>query len=1161
MEEKNKKGLKEFGLSTLSLKNPTTIIVITFILALAGITSYSSMPREAFPEIVIPQIYVGTPYPGNSPLDIEKLITRPLEKEINTITGIDKIQSTSVQGYSTIDIKFDFSVTPTEALRKVKDAVDKVMGEPSFPKDLPADPNVFEMNMSELTPALNVNLSGDFSMDMLKEYAEVLEDRIEDVPQVTKVDIRGIQEKEVKVDVDLYRMESMEVTFGDIENAISQENMTISGGDLVVDGIRRNIRLVGEFSDWRDIANVIIKNEKFNIVRLKDVAEVSFEEKERESFAREYGAPVVMLDVMKRGGTNLIQCAEAVEDIIAKAEANDFPEGLEITITNDLSGKTKTQVSELENSIIFGTILVVLVLLFFLGLRNAAFVGIAIPLSMFIAFFILNTMGVTLNMMVLFSLVLALGMLVDNGIVIVENIYRLMDEGYRPFLAARYGAGEVAWPIIASTATTLAAFIPLALWPGIMGEFMKYLPITLMIVLGSSLFVALVINPVLIALMAKMSNKGVRRMAWIILIIGVLISLAGAPGGGNIFVFIGIFIFINPRLISPITQKFQLSLLPKLENGYRKFLSYAMVKYRPIYFLLGVIGMFISSIFLIGALPPKVVFFPSNEPAYLNVFVEKAIGTDINTTDADARMIEKKVLDFFQKIPGSYYKFDDEGNKELVEYPDTNLMPLVKSIIAQVGNGTSDPAEGPSMANTPEKARIQVSFVEFADRKVVKGGEVVMTSDIMNTVRELVSGYPGVRVVVDKDPAGPPQGKPVNIEIAGDEYESLVNESEKLLQFIKSKNIPGVEELKMNMQTGKPEMIIDIDEQKARRLNLSTAQIGMTIRTALFGKEVSKFKQGEDEYDITVRLNEYTRNNIDNLMNQRITFRDMLTGKIRQVPISAVATVRKSSTISAVKRIDLKRTISLQSNVIDGYNANEVVAEMKDLLEGEYEMPAGTEWKFTGQQEEQAKEMSFLGKALAIAVFLILLIIVAQFNSISAPVVILSAVVLSFTGVFTGLIAAGMDFVIIMMMIGIISLAGVVVNNAIVLVDYTKLLISRKELEMEISGEGSDKLPVRYVIEAVIEAGRTRLRPVLLTAITTVLGLLPMAIGLNIDFLGLFGGGDPNISVGGDNVIFWGPMAWTIIFGLTFATFLTLVIVPVLFYLMLRLKYKFLKVK
>ncbi len=1149
MENNKKKGLKEFALSTLALKNPTTIIVLTVILALVGMTSYNNMPREAFPEIIIPEIYVGTPYPGNSPLDMERLITRPLEKEINTITGIDKIISTSVQGYSSIDIKFDFSVTPLEALRKVKDAVDKVKGDPSFPKDLPADPNIFEMNFSEMIPAMNINLSGDFSMDLLKEYAETLEDRIEAVPQISGVDVRGIQEKEVKVSVDLYKMESMMVTFNDIEQAVAQENMTISGGDIVVDGLRRNVRVVGEFKDWRSIGNIIVKQEKFNIIYLRDIANVSFEEKERESFAREYGNPVIMLDVKKRGGANLLEASDAIKKIIANAQENDFPESLTITTTVDMSEKTRTQVEELENSIIFGTILVVGVLLFFLGLRNAAFVGIAIPLSMFIAFFILNSMGVTLNMMVLFSLVLALGMLVDNGIVIVENIYRLMDEGYKPFEAAKYGAGEVAWPIIASTATTLAAFIPLALWPGMMGQFMKFLPITLMIVLGSSLFVALVINPVLIAIMAKMSNKAVKRLAIAILVIGGYMVATGGRGPGMMFVVLGVFVLLNPKFVSPATIKFQESFLPRLENGYKNFLSYALKGYRPFAFVFGTIVLFFISIALMTVSTPKVEFFPINEPAYLNVFIELPIGSDINETDETSRIVENKIIKYFEAPNGYILKKNDETDKLDTIPIEGGLNYIQESIIGQVGNGTSDPSQGPSLGNTPDKARIQVSFVEFVERNGIN------TSDVLNTVRELVKGMPGVSIVVDKDNAGPPMGKPINIELSGEDYDEIIFESEKMLSFIKNKNIDGVEELKMNVQTGKPELVINIDERKARRLNISTAQIGMTIRTALFGKEISKFKQGEDEFDITVRLNEYVRNDIGSLMNQRITFRDMLTGKIIQVPISAVATVKKASTISAVKRINLKRMIALQSNTIEGYNANEVVAEMKGVL-ADYEVGKGVTWKFTGQQEEQQKEMAFLGTALLGAVFMIFIIIVAQFNSISAPLIIVGAVGLSLIGVLLGLVFTGMDFIIIMTMIGIISLAGIIVNNAIVLVDYTKLIMTRKEIALGMSGKGTDRLPISEIIPSIIDGGRTRLRPVLLTAITTILGLLPMAVGLNIDFFGLFGALDPNISVGGDNAIMWAPMSWTIIFGLTFATFLTLVIVPVLFYLALRLKYK-----
>ena len=1143
MEEENNKGLKQFSLSTLSVNSKTTVFVLTAIIFIAGALSYKNMPREAFPEVVVPEIYVGTPYPGNSPLDIEKLITRPLEKEINTITGIDKLTSTSIQGYSTIQVKFDFEVTPTEALRKVKDAVDKAKSKPEFPTDLPADPNIFEMNFSELMPVMNVNLSGDFSMDLLKDYAEIIEDKIEELPQVTKVDIRGIQEKEVKINVDVQKMESMQVTFQDIENAIAFENMTIAGGDVLVDGIKRTIRTVGDFDDWREIENIIIKQEKFNIIYLRDVAEVKFEGKERESFARDFQQPVVMLDVFKRSGENLLEASDAINEIIADLKKKEFPSTLAITITNDQSEKTRTQVGELENSIIFGMLLVIGVLLFFLGLRNALFVGIAIPLSMFTAFMILGALGVTLNMMVLFSLVLALGMLVDNGIVIVENIYRLMDEGYSPVKAAIYGAGEVAWPIIASTATTLAAFLPLAIWPGMMGEFMKFLPITLMIVLGSSLFVALVINPVFTSVFMKVeaddsSRKKTLLVSFGIMAVGLIFSLGGAMGLGNLLIAAGILTIVNLLILTPATKFFQNKVLPRLENFYKGVLSFALAGKKPLAFFFGTIGLLFFSFILIGVLTPKVEFFPVNMPNYLNIFIEQPIGTDIESTNQIAKEVEQRVVDYF--------------NEEITLNNGEKVKRLfiTESIIGQVGNGTSDPAQGPSMGNTPEKARVTVSFKPFHERRGVS------TNQIMKELRDRVVGIPGVQIVVDKDAAGPPQGKPINIEIVGDDYELLIDEADNMKQFIKQGNIPGIEELKLDIQIGKPELLIDIDRQKARRLNVSTAQIGSTIRTALFGKEISKYKDGEDDYKIMLRMDEENRNNIESLLNQKITFRDPSNGRISQVPISAVATVKKTSTFSAVKRKNLKRIITVQSNVLEGYNANEVVEAIKTRLK-DYEIKEGHTWKFTGQQEEQAKEMSFLGSALMIAVFLIFLIIVAQFNSVSAPVVIVGAVVFSLIGVLLGLVIFQMDFIIMMTMIGIISLAGIVVNNAIVLVDYTKLIMTRRELELGLSE--NEKLPVSEVINALVEGGKTRLRPVLLTAITTVLGLLPLAVGMNINFFTLFSELDPQIYFGGDNVVFWGPMSWTIIFGLTFATFLTLVIVPVMYYLTIRLKYKIVK--
>lgn len=1140
MENNNKKTTRQFGISTASINNRMTVLVILFIIVLGGIVSYVNMPRESFPEVVIPQIYVGTPYPGNSPLDIEKLVTRPLEKEIGSISGIDKMTSTSVEGYSTVFVEFDFSVTPEEALRKVKDKIDIAMGDPEFPRDLPADPNVFEMNISELTPIMNVNLSGDFSMDQLNDYAEYLEDKIEKLPQITEVDIRGVQEKEMKVNLDLYKLELNQLSFNDVANAINSENVTISAGNMLDGSLRRAVRVVGEIESAEDLGNVIVKNEKQDVVYLKDIADVVFEGEERESYAREYLKPVVMIDVKKRAGENLIEAADQIQVILEEARAEVFPDNLQITITGDQSKFTRTQVDELVNSIIFGMLLVIGVLLFFLGLRNAIFVGIAIPLSMFLAFLILSTAGVTLNMMVLFGLVLALGMLVDNGIVVVENIYRLMDEGKTPFDAAKYGVGEVAWPIIASTATTLAAFAPLLIWPGIMGEFMQYLPITLIIVLGSSLFVALVINPVLTAMFMKLEEKPMTtgkalRIGIGLTGVGIALTFANTTFG-NLVALAGILVLLTKFFLNPATKYFQKRVLPALEHVYEIILRFAFRRWNPVFFFVGTIVLLIVSGGLLGAFMPKVIQFPINMPNYVNVFIEAPIGTDIAEVNELTKGLEKKLISY-----AAQYEVT-----EPVKGEETTHNYLIESIIAQVGEGTSDPQEGPSMAATPHKARITVSFVQFQHRRGVS------TQDVMEDIRILMSGTPGVQITVDKDPAGPPQPKPINIELTADDYDQLLAEAELVRQYINDQNIGGIEELKLDVEVGKPEIPVIIDRAKARRFNVSTSQIGSTLRNALFGMEVSSFKSGEDDYPIMIRLQDRFRYNPDLLLNQRITFRDPTNGRISQVPISAVATAENSTTFSAVKRKDQNRLITIASNVINGYNGNEVVDEIKQALD-RYDLPEGMNVKFTGQIEEQQKEMGFLSTALLIAVFLIFLILVAQFNSALTPFIIVGSVVFSLIGVFLGLVIFQMDFVVIMTMIGIISLAGIVVNNAIVLIDYAKLIMDRRREELGLTDTA--KLPIPELIYCMVDAGKKRLRPVLLTAITTVLGLIPLAVGMNIDFFSLLAEYDPKFYLGGDNVIFWGPMSWTIIFGLTFATFLTLVIVPVMYYLKTRLAY------
>ena len=1150
--QNNIENQKEFGITTWAVNNRKTVYLISFLIFIAGLGAYTSMPNESFPELQIPEIYVGVAYPGNSPEIIAEKITDPIEKELNSVKNVNEITSTSIDGYASIRVEFDFKVTPKQALQEVKDAVDKARTNKDFPNDLPVEPNIFEMDMSEM-PILNVNLSSsNHSISQLNEYAEVLEDMIEDIEEISGVDIRGTQEREMIIEVDPKKAEAVNVSFGDIEAAIQQENMTMSGGEYLDGSTKRTVKIEGEFKTAEEISGVIIKQEDYKPVYLRDVAEVHFGDADTTSYARERGKTVVMLDVKKRSGQNLLTASAKIHELLKEVrEKKIIPESVDISVTNDQSDKTIDMVSNLENSIIFGVILVVGVLLFFLGVRNSLFVGIAIPMSMLMSFLILDTMGVTLNTMVLFSLVLALGMLVDNGIVVVENVQRLMEEGVDSFTAARKGVGEIAWPIIASTATTVAAFLPLAFWPGMMGEFMKYLPITLIIVLSSSLFVALVVNPVMTAMWMRIGKPEVNKRktnisSGIFVTLGLLL-IPFSTLWSNIFITIGVLNFCTVYFLNPWADKFMNGFLPRLENFYERVIRYALAKKRPQYFFLGTIGMFFLSFVIMGVFTPKVLFFPENQPNYVNVFIQHPIGTDIKVTNETTLEVERILT---EEILQPYLA--DTVDKPFKEW-------IIQSVIAQVGDGTSDPNQGPVMGNTPHKGRITINFAEFKYRgQDPETGETYSTSGIMQKISEGLQGkFPAdIQITVDKNNEGPPTSPPVNIEVSGElAYDKLIEEAEKIRIFLDRKNVAGVEKLKLDVETGKPELPIIIDRDKARLFNTSTGQIGMAIRTALFGSDISTYKLGDETYDIVVRFDNTDRNNIDELLNQLLIFRNN-KGQLLRIPIrSLVKEPEPTNTYSAVIHKDLVPVVTVYSNVTEDANPNEVVAEIQEVFkeyEAEFGLPKGVEVSFTGEQEEQAKEMAFLSKALLIAMFLVLLIIVMQFNAFTSPVVIMFATLFSFIGVLLGEVIFQMDFVIMMTMIGIISLAGVVVNNAIVLIDYTNLLRQRKRQELGLTEY--EVLPMDEVIKATVEAGKTRLRPVLLTAITTVLGLIPLATGFNIDFFTLYTDYNPNMYFGGDNTMFFGPMSWTIIFGLTFATFLTLVITPSMYLVFYRFK-------
>jgi multidrug efflux pump len=1132
MTEKNNKGLRQFGLSTFAVDNGISVFIITIMILLFGVQSYQDMPKEQFPEVDWPTVYINTPYFGNSAADIESLVTRPLEKEIQSVDGIKDIKSTSIQDYSVITAEFNSDVDIDDAVRKIKDAVDKA--KPELPNDLDQEPTVLDINLSEI-PIVTVNVSGDYTQDELRNYAEYLEDEIEELDEISDVELKGAFEREVKVDVDLPKMESMQVSFQDIDNAIAMENMTMSGGEILNNDFRRAIRVKGEFETVGELENMIVKSENQRPVYLKDIATVSFGFKDKTSIARSDGYPVISLDVIKRSGENLLDAADKIRVIVDKAKADIFPADLKVSLFNDQSVNTRTEVSNLENSIISGVLLVTLVLLFFLGIRNALFVGIAIPLSMLMGILWLNLSGVTMNIVVLFALILALGLLVDNAIVVVENIYRYRQEGYSGWDAAKYGAGEVAMPIIASTATTLAAFIPLAFWPGIMGSFMQYMPITLILVLTSSLFVALVINTVFtsrfMVLEERSDDQSVRKRkrrnillgALLMLLVSVGFHFGGYEPGRNLFAFALGITLVHFFVLRPAAFTFQNKALPILENFYDKFIR-AALKVPGLVFG-GTILLLFAAIFILAANTPKVIFFPAADPLYVNAFVELPLGKDIEATDGVMMQLEKKVAEAVEP-------YKKEG--------------IVEAVLSQIGENTSDPNGPPEPGASPNKARLTVSFVPAQERKGIS------TFDVMDDIRAAVRGIPGVKIAVDKNADGPATGKPINLEIQGDDMDKLAILSEEVINYINGKNIPGIEELQADVKIGKPELIVNVDREAARRYEISTFDIANAIRTAVFGKEVSKFKQGEDEYPIFVRLEEKYRNDISSLLNQKITFRSPATGKISQVPISAVADVEYTSSYSAVKRKNLERVITIYSNVIEGYNANEIIAEMDQAM-ALYNLPDGFTYEFTGEQQQQAEDMSFLVTAFMIAAFSIFIIIVGQFNSIISPFIIILSVLFSTIGVFLGYAFSGMDISVIFTGVGIISLAGVVVNNAIVLIDYINLLIKRAE---EKSGVSSIyELDVLDIKESIVKGGSTRLRPVLLTAITTVLGLIPLAVGFNINFFTLISELDPKIFIGGDNTAVWGPMAWTVIYGLIFATFLTLVVVPVMYWLAFRLQF------
>ncbi len=1119
--------IKEFKPSSWAINNKTAIYLLTLFILVGGGLAYKNMAKEAYPQVIFPQIMVTTIYPGTSPENMESLIAKPIEKECKGVSGVKKITSNSVENFATVMVEFNTTEDVQVAKQRVKDAVDKA----KLPTDLRDKPSVQDIDISQ-QPVLFLHLAGNMSLDRIKYYADILKTRIEGLKEISRVDLVGAPKREIQVNVDLNKMLATDITFTDIERAISGENLTISGGSVSTGNLKRNFTVAGEYKNPDLIKEITIRGGKGAEVKIKDIGEVVDTYADAESFARLEGKNVITLNIIKRSGENLILATDKIKTISTELQQTVFPSELKIVTTGELARITTNQLHDLINTIIIGFILVTLILLFFMGTTNAFFVAMSVPISMCIAFLVepsvftglLGYKFFSLNFMVLFSFLLALGIVVDDAIVVIENTHRIFANGKVPIrTAAKIAAGEVFLPVLSGTLTTLAPFFPLAFWQGIIGKFMFFIPITMIIVLFSSLVVAYLINPVFAADFMKPHvearerrkiNKGFYITTAGFAVLAFISYIVKAPAVGNFFLTMYGLFLLDKFVLHGAADAFQQKVWPKVQNAYAGMMTFLLKSNgRARGVLFTTIALLFLSIILVATFAPSVVFFPKSEPNYTYVYIKLPVGTDVNFTNQVTKEVEKRV-------------FATIGEKN----------PLVESVISNVAVGATDP-QSFDFATNSHMGKVTVAYVQFDKR----GGK--STSELLEKIRGAMQGIPGAEISVNQESNGPPTEKAISIDLVGDDFAELSQTSTRLKRYLDSLQIEGVEELKSDLNITKPEAILRINRDVALKEGISTYTVGADMRTALFGKEVSKFKTADDDFPINLRLKEDQRANINDLLNQKIIYRDMnMNGQIREVPLNSIAEVKFGNTLGGIKHKNQKRIVNISSNVLTGYNPNAIVAQMEGALKG-FKAPESVQVKFGGEQDQQKEEAAFLGGALLTSMGLIIIILVMQFNSVSKMLIIMSEILFSIIGVLLGFVIFRMEISIIMTGIGIVALAGIVVRNGILLVEFTEILLH--------SG-----MPLK---EAIIEAGKTRMTPVILTATATILGLIPLAIGLNVDFAELFATGNPHIFFGGDSVQFWKPLSWTIIFGLAFATLLTLILVPSMLLLTEKSKMRFFK--
>ena len=1025
--------------SQIAIRNPVFVFIMILVIGLAGFNAYKSIPREAAPDIQIPLLIVTVPFPGASPEDVESLISNKAEQELQTIKNLKKIKSTSSESVAVLTLEFTSDFDISDARTKVREKMDQI--KPDFPSDA-EDYQITEINLSE-QPLMILNIAGDIGLLGLTDLADEVKEEIEGIPGILEVRRAGGLEKEIRVYVNPEKLNYYNLDLNQVSTSIRSENTNLPGGSVTMGPTKYLIRVPGEFSNPEGINEALISAPNQVPVRVKDLAKVVFGFKEISSRSRLDGTESVSLSIVKRSGENLLAIRDQVKLIIQRLE-QEFENEVKFSILSDQGERVQRIVKDLENNILSGFVLVFLVLLLVMGISNALLVAVAIPLSFLASMIILNVMGFTLNIVVLFSLILSLGLLVDNAIVIVENIFRHRQAGKNRIEAAILGTKEIAIPVTTSTITTVAAFFPLIFMPGIAGEFIGFLPKTLIVTLSSSLLVAVIINPVLCSTLMRV------------------------------------------KVGKEITSDFdELKLVEKSKIlGIYQFALRKVLRFRLIT-ILAFIFLFVGTFYWYGknTFPRKrIEFFPKTEPSEAVVNIRAPLGTTLEVSD---------------KYVASVEDFVNKDKKKL------------DAVVANVGQRRGSGAASAG-SSTTYLSHVVLDFPNWQNWKE-------KPSSIIKKLRQKLDQMVGVEIKLAEARSGPPTGMALNLEVRGEDFNQMSEAVESIKKKIK--DIPGLVDLTDDFDRSRPELKVIIDRDKASRLGLRARDIANTVRTAFNGKKVSVFRDGTEEYDIWVQLDQSFRSNQSDLSSLFI-----YTPSGEPVRLSEIAKVDSGPSYGSIKHVDTVRTITISADAFR-MPGPVLVIKAKQIL-SKLDLPQGVTYQFTGEDENRKESQIFIGQALIIAIFMILVIMVAQFNSIALPLIVISSVLMSVMGVIMGLIVHDRPFGIIMTGVGTVALAGIVVNNAIVMLDYV-IKLRKKGYQRN---------------EAMILAAAVRFRPVVLTAVTTVLGLVPIAVGMDIDF-----SRDSKILFGAASASFWKSMALAIMYGLGVTTLLTLFLLPALY--------------